>query len=368
MNKGKNNKTIFSLIGAACIVAVILLMISLAGKKIEQESVRVGVIMSGGIEETGWNGMHYNGLKQASDKLGIELLIEEHVKEFSGECTEAIEELVEQGAEMIILTSYNYSEEAKELVKEYPQIVFYVNSSEHHDTNMTSYFVRMYQARYLSGIIAGMKTEGNQIGYVAAMPNNEVNRGINAFTLGVKRVNPEAQVVVTYTGEWDNKEKEMEAANNLIQEEQVDVITYHQNQPNVVEAAEQAGIYSIAYHETMKESSANNLTTVQCSWELVYEAILREFMVGKSNIQDNYWIGLEAEAVGLSEYSELVSEDIKKEIEAAKNEILAGKDVFSGIIYDTEGSLRCDEKEFISDENLLEHMDWYVEGVRFYER
>jgi len=368
MNSGKNNKTIFSVIGAACIVVVILLVIIFSGKEKDQERVRVGVIMSGGVEETGWNGMHYNGLKQASDKLGIELLIKENVKEFTGQCIEEIENLIEQGAEMIILTSYNYSEEAKELVKEYPQIVFYVNSSEHHDANMTSYFARMYQARYLSGIIAGMKTEVNQIGYVAAMPNNEVNRGINAFTLGVKRVNPEAQVVVTYTGEWDNKEREREAANSLIRKEKVDVITYHQNQPNVVEVAEQAGIYSIAYHETMKKVSPNNLSTVQCSWELVYESILREFMVGKSNIQDNYWIGLEAGAVGLSGYSEFVSADIREEVEVAKNEILTGKDVFSGIIYDTEGNLRCDEKEFISDENLLEHMDWYVEGVRFYER
>ena len=90
--------------------------------------------------------------------------------------------------------------------------------------------------------------------------------------------------------------------------------------------------------------------------------------IGKGNIKNNYWIGLEVNAVGLSAYSEEITPDIITELEKATDEILMGKDVFSGVIYDTEGNLKCDEKEFISDEILLEQMNWYVEGVRFYER
>lgn len=363
MNKGKG---IWVAVSAVCIVAAILLVIVLTGKGQKEEVAKIGFIMSGEMEEEGWNGMHYNGIRQACERYGAQLLVRENVKEFTGECEKAILELVEEGAGMIILSSYGYSEEVREVVKQFPEIVFYVNSSEYHEENMTSYFVRMYQARYQAGIVAGMKTKSNKVGYVAAMANNEVNRGINAFTLGVKRVNPNAEVVVAWTGEWDNREKEIEAANLLITEEKADVLTYHQNQSNVIEAAEAAGVYSIGYHEALEEGSDNYLTTVVCDWAIVYEQILREYFVGKANIKDNYWIGLEKEAVGLSDYSDEVFTEIKKEVERAETEVLSGKDVFSGIIYDTEGKMRCDEKEFISDELLLEHMDWYVEGVVFY--
>jgi len=367
MNKGKRRIVLIAL-SAICVVAAIILSIMLSGREQKEGVARIGFIMSGGIDEDGWNGMHYNGIRVACDNLDVELLIRENIKEFTGECKQAIRELAEQEVGMIILSSYGYSEEVKELVKEYPNIVFYVNSSEHHDVNMTSYFARMYQARYLSGIVAGMKTQSNQIGYVAAMANNEVNRGLNAFTLGVKRVNPDAEVVVCWTGDWDNKEKEIVAVDRLIDDENVDVFAYHQNQPNVAYEADEKGVYSIGYHQAAENCSSKYLTAVVCDWKLVYEQVLREFLVGKGNVKDNYWIGLEAEAVGLSAYSEEITPDIIEEMEEAKAEILAGKDVFSGVIYDMEGILRCDEKEFISDEVLLEQMDWYVEGVRIYER
>ena len=77
---------------------------------------------------------------------------------------------------------------------------------------------------------------------------------------------------------------------------------------------------------------------------------------------------MEAEAVELSQYSPEVTAEIVKELEAAKREILSGRDVFSGVIYDKDGTLRCEEKETISDEVILEQFDWFVEGVRIYEK
>ena len=362
----KNRARVLVAACACCVVLAIVAVILFVGKE-EKNGTKIGFIMTGSSEEHGWNGMHYDGVKAACEKLGGKLLIREHVKEFSGDCIKAIHELAEEGVGMIILNSYGYSEEAKEVVKEYPQIVFYVNSSEYHDVNMTSYFARMYQARYLAGIVAGKMTVTGKIGYVAAMENNEVNRGINAFTLGVKRVNPTAEVVVQWTGDWDNAEKEKQAAHDLIRNEQADVLTYHQNQANVIEVAESEGVYSIGYHLAPESASANNLTTVNCRWNLVYEEIIRAYMVGKGNVDENYWIGLEAEAVGLSEYSEAVTDEVKQEVEVAKQEIISGRDVFSGLILDNEGRLRCGEKEAISDQVILENFDWFVEGVRIYE-
>lgn len=349
------------------ILGIIFLSILLFGKK-QQDVVKIGFILNGSCEEKGWNGMHFQGYKISSEKLGTEMLVVENVKEYSGECKEAIHELVKQGASMIILSSYGYSEEVYEEVQQYPQIVFYANSSEYHASNLTSYFARLYQARYMAGIVAGMKTKSNQIGYVAAMENNEVNRGINAFTLGVKRVNPEATVHVVWTNSWDNEGLEREATRKLVERKEVDVVTYHQNQDFVAKEADLLGIYSIGYHMESEKLSNKYLTAVVCNWEILYEEIIKQYLQGNANCVDNYWIGLEKEAVGLTDLSEEVYPEILQELEKAKKQILEGRDVFSGIIYDNEGRLRCDEGEIIKDKVLLEQFDWFVEGVDIYEK
>ena len=364
--KSKGIRVILCFLGLL-IIGAILYLIMVPVKEKEDTKAVVGFVMSGGMEEDGWNGMHYRGVKSACDAMGAKLIVKEHVKEFTGECLDSVKELAKADAQMIILSSYGYAKEAKDLVKEYPEISFYVNSSEYHDKNMTSYFVRMYQVRYLSGVLAGMQTKSNRIGYVAAMANNEVNRGLSAFTLGVRSVNPEAEVVVAWTDSWDDEKKEREAARNLIEKEQTDVLSYHQNQQYVIDEAERAGVKSIGYHQAYTGYSEKYLTSVVCMWDRTYRELIREFLQGRSNSKDNTWIGLEEEVITLSEYSDLVTEDEKAAVEQAKQDILSGNDVFSGEIYDTEGTLRCKAGESISDTVLLEQFDWYVEGVRFYE-
>lgn len=361
--RGKRN---ILLLLAVVVFFIILSSIFFFGKT-EEEKVKIGFILSGSSEEKGWNGMHYEGYKTSSNKLGTEMLVEENVKEFTGECEKAIHKLVKQGASMIILSSYGYSEEVYDVVQQYPQIVFYGNSSEYHASNLTSYFARLYQARYLAGIVAGMKSETNQIGYVAAMENNEVNRGINAFALGVKKANPDATVHVIWTNSWDNEVAEREATRTLINEMHVDVVTYHQNQDFAAREADANGVYSIGYHVVSEDLSSKYLTSVVCNWEILYEEILKQYLQGNANSVKNYWIGLEKDAVELTEYSTDVSSEIITKIEEVKTEIISGKDVFSGIIYDNMGELRCGEGEIISDVVLLEQFDWFVEGVKIYE-
>lgn len=367
----KNRKHLKSLLLIAGIVVFILIIISIifivmTGNKKEKQ-LRVGFIITGTTTEQGWNNLHYEGIKEACDELDAQLFVKENVKENEGKCEQAIRELAEDNMDIIILSSYGYVAEIADVTKEYPDITFYTSSFDHGVEGIKSYFARMYQARYLTGIIAGMQTESNTIGYVAAMPNCEVNRGINAFTLGVKRVNPDAKVVVAWSDSWDDAAKEKELATNLIDEMNVDVITYHQNQPNIVEVAEQKGIASIGYHEALEGLSDNFLTAAEFHFGSTYREILLDYSRGKSDAVDTYWIGIEQDAVGLTEYSPKVTQEIIAIIEEAKKEMMNGYDVFSGIIYDTEHTIRCNKGETISDEQLLKYLDWYVEGVEFYE-
>ncbi len=364
--KNKNSHRIW-LVLAVIVLLIILILIAMVGYK-EKEPLKIGVIMTGSVEDSGWNGMHYQGVRYACEKLETELLVEENVKEGTGKCAEAIEELVEQGASMIILTSYSYPIEVETVITKYPEISFYGISAEYFAENMTSYFGRMYQARYLAGIVAGMQSQTGHIGYVAAMPNSEVNRGINAFTLGVRSVNPQAQVHVHWTGEWDDEALEEAATQAIIRDTKADVITYHQNQHNVARVADESGVYSIGYNQTTQGLSEKYLTAAVWDWNALYYEIIREFMQGKSNSVKSHWFGMDTGVVKLSEYSSAVTEETIQAVEAAKEKMIAGNDVFSQVIYDNQGKMRCGEGEAIRDEILLEKMDWFVDGVVIYEK
>ncbi len=362
-SKGKQN---LLLVLAAVVLGILILFIVCTGYY-RDTTKKVGLIITGEADDEGWNGRHYEGVVSACDELGIELLIKENVREGTGECKEAVHDLVSAGASMILLTSYGYPVEAKEVIAKYPEVSFYGISAEHYADNMTSYFGRMYQARYLAGIVAGMQSEKGIIGYVAAMPNSEVNRGINAFTLGVKRVNADATVHVVWSNAWDDAAAETEATKQLIHEVGVDVITYHQNQHHVAEYADREGICSIGYNEPAPGLSDRYLTAAVWDWDALYCQILREYVQGEGNRVKRHWFGVETGVVKLSEYSPLVTEETRQMVESVKDELISGKQVFSGVIYDNLGTRRCDEGEAISDEVLLEKMNWYVDGVVLYE-
>lgn len=341
---------------------LIIAVIVMTGRK-KQESVKIGLILTGTTEEPGWNNAHYQGVKYACEKLGAELLVKENVPENEKHCVAAVSELAEDGVSMILLSSYAYPVLAKSAIERYPEISFYGISSELSLDNMTSYFGRMYQARYLAGMVAGMKTESNCIGYVAAMPNNEVNRGINAFTLGVRKANPEAVVNVIWTGSWDDEDKEAAATKQLIEEANADVITYHQNRHTVAETADAAGVYSIGYNEETEGLSERYLTAAVWNWNTLYASIVREVLKGEANSVKRHWFGIDTGVVGLAELSTEVEREIADKIKETEKELSEGRHVFSGVIYDNNGEQRCYDGESIGDNILLEKMDWYVEGV-----
>ncbi len=358
-------RQIILLVLAGVVIALLILLITTTGFE-KDDRPKVGLILTGEASDDGWNGAHYKGVVSACKKLTAELIVKENIEEGSGRCPEAIHELVDEGAKMIILSSYSYPEEAMTVINSYPDIAFYAISSEYVADNLTSYFGRMYQARYLAGIVAGMQTETGTIGYVAAMPNSEVNRGINAFTLGVKSVKPDAVVYVSWTDSWDDEEKETALAEKLIKNKSADVLTYHQNQHFTAQAADKAGVYSIGYNEITDGLSEKYLTAAVWDWDSLYFQIIREFIQGQSNAVDRRWFSIDSGAVALSELSPAADEETRQAVEAAKNRLYSGNDVFSGVIYDNNGNLQCGEGETLSDETLLVNMEWFVEGVEIY--
>ena len=323
---------------------------------------KVGFITLGDIHDPGWNASHYEGVRAACDALDVELLVRDHVRENTGECPAAVRELAEEGCGLILLASFGYPAELQNLVAHYPNVSFAATSGPS-ATNMTSYFIRIYQARYLAGALAGMKTKSGVIGYVAAKPNAEVNRGINAFALGAQRMNPDAKVVVAWTGSWEDPDKEAALAERLIREKGADLITYHQDDAAAAEAADRLGVDFIAYNASIPKGLTHGLATIRCGWDTYYGDILRRYMKGELNAVKNHWIGIDRGTVSITELSPEVTSNMRARLEALQHELVLDKLIFTGPIYDNQGVLRCGEGAAISDDSLHENINWLLRGV-----
>lgn len=351
------------LIGLFTIIMV--LMFTLLPKK--EAVTNVGAVFIANVDDNGWNESHYVGLKTACEKLDRKLIIYENVNETAEAVKPAIDYLVSHNCKVIFLTSDGFGNNIRSIVESYPDVVFYTISPQADAKNMTTYYGRIYQMRYLTGIIAGNITETNVLGFVAAKNATQVDRGINAYLLGARSVNPDAEVKVIFTDTWTDEEREREAARILIEEENADVMTYHSSKPWAIDVAEEHEIYSIGYISVHADHSVRFLFAPVFNWHILYQALLQNYIRGNVNNESFYWWGVLYNVVGLAPYSPLVDADTRDLIAQKYQQFDDGWDVFSGEIYRNNGILMCRSDERISDRALLYKMNWLVEGVTVYE-
>ncbi len=365
--KNKEAAERIALIAAAILVVIgIVVLINSFHADRKKDVVRVGAVCIGSADDNGWNQSHYEGIRKACEANACRMYPMMHIPEEESTLKKAVSELVDQGCSCIFLTSYGYGGFLNSIAKEYPKVAFYCISGENETSNCTTYFARMYQVRYLSGIVAGSATESGILGYVTAMPIPETIRSVNAYALGARRANPSARVLVIYTGSWDDKDVEEQAVRTL-KEAGADVITYHEDRPYAIDLADEMGLFTTGYDYVSHAYSDRFLTAAVINWDMLYTRVLRDYLSGRANFSNDYWLGLSEGAVSLYAYSDMVTEDTKKLVAAEEERIRTSLDVFSGEIRDNTGAVRCGGNERISDNELFNHFDWYVEGVEVYE-
>ena len=352
----------------AILVVVMVGMFFINEKQAEtdvtKEKTKVGFLLNGTCNDFSYGQSHYEGIEKVGEELNLEILYRENVPA-TEECTKIIEELIEEGCKIIICNSVGFGKWELEIAKKYPEIYFFHAGGVQCADNLSTYFGRMYQVRYLSGIVAGLQTETNEIGYVGAFPISEVNRGINAFTLGVKKVNPEATVYVKWSNSWTDNSLTKEATTHLLENHNnIDVIAMHTDSLVVLELAEECGIWSIGYNMDNFEKFPNTfLTAPVWRWENFYEPHILECLQGKF-VSRAYWEGIENGIVALAPLSNNVKEGIKEivtEEQKALESMLV--DVFYGPIVDQYGVVHVQQGESMTDDVMLNQFDWYVEGV-----
>ncbi len=330
----------------------------------EKKEIKAAFVYVSPVGDAGWTYMHDQGRKFIEQKYGIKTAYTENVAE-GGDDERVIREYAEQGYDVIFTTSFGFMDATITVAKDYPDTIFMHCSGYKTAKNVGTYFGRMYQARYLTGIVAGAMTKSNKIGYVAAVPIPEVIRGINAFALGVKKVNPDAKVYVVWTGTWYDPAKEKEAALSLISEG-CDVIAQHQDSPAAQQAAEENGAYSIGYHSDMSKFAPKaHLTAAVWNWSVIYSYIIEEVMAGTWKSEEIWW-GIDKGVVGIAPFNDAVPQEVRDMVNEEMQKYLNGEVPeqypFVGPIYDQNGNLVKAEGEVMTDEEFLS-MNFFVDNV-----
>lgn len=338
---------------------------------VSKDSIKVGVIhLSDPAEGSGYTYTHDIGIMGMQQNLGLsdsQIIRKINVNDSDKEATrKAIKECIDEGCNIIFSTSWGYMETTAQMAEEYPDVYFshgtgYMSNGK----NFNNYFGRIYQPRYLSGIVAGMNTKTNKIGYVAAMgsENSEVTGGIDAFALGVYSVNSSAQIYVKVTNSWYDPEAEKAAASTLL-DMNCDVITQHCDTTYPQLLAQQKNVYSIGYNSDMSKDAPDAcLCSVIWNWSAYYTAAVQSVIDGTWD-GSNYYGGMNENLVGITQLAYFCKSGTQQKVDEAKKDIISGKlGIFDGVIETNTGTTVGENGKTLKDSDITGNINWYFKTV-----
>ena len=324
----------------------------------------VGATYGGPMMDAGYNQAMHEAVVAIQENIScVETIEAENVYDEAG-ATSTIENMISQGARLIFATAYAHQYPALELSKKYPDVIFEHVGGWEMSGNFANIFGKPPDVWYMMGVAAGMMTETNKLGFVAAFPLAWTDVFVNAYTLGAQSVNPDVQVIVGYTFGWGDSAKEAETTNSLINQE-VDVISMHVDSPQtVISTAESRGIYSIGYQ---------NLAAQQFAPE--YWITGQGFTLGDkftwlaSTVIDKTWepiflrCGLADGCMAIAPFGPKVPQEVVDKVAQVQADLESGKIVtFAGPIKDQNGEIKIKEGEVLTDD-AMSNVDWFVQGV-----
>ena len=338
---------------------------------VSKDSIKVGVIhLSDPADGSGYTYTHDIGIMGMQQNLGLsdsQIIRKINVNDSDKDATrKAIKECLDEGCNIIFSTSWGYMETTAQMAEEYPDVYFshgtgYMSNGK----NFNNYFGRIYQPRYLSGIVAGMNTKTNKIGYVAAMgsENSEVTGGIDAFALGVYSVNPSAQIYVKVTNSWYDPAAEKAAASTLLNMN-CDVIAQHCDTTYPQLLAQQKNVYSIGYNSDMSKDAPDAcLCSVIWNWSAYYTAAVQSVIDGTWD-GSNYYGGMNENIVGITQLADFCKSGTQQKVDEAKKDIISGKlGIFDGVIETNTGTTVGESGKTLKDSDITGNINWYFKTV-----
>ena len=272
-----------------------------------------------------------------------------------------LRDLARQGHKLIFATSFGYLEPALRVGAEFPSVAFEQTGGYKTSANVNTYNARYYEARYLAGLLAGKTSKSGVAGYVAGFPVPEVIQGINAFTLGMRAVNPKASVKVVWLDTWFDPARERDAANALVNQG-ADILTNHSASSAVAQVAEERRVGLIAYQSDMRKFAPHaQLTAITHEWGGYYTRVAQQVLDGTWHVAP-VWGGMKDGFVRLAPFGDRVPKDVAAFVAQRQAELIAGRlHPFGGRIVDSGGRVR--QADGTMADARIESMDYLVEGV-----
>ena len=330
--------------------------------------VKAAFVYVSPIADAGWTHQHEAGRKEMMTALGdkaVQSTFVENVAE-GADSERVIRDLAKSGNDIIFTPSFGYMEPTMRVAKEFPNVKFESITGYKRADNVSTANARYYEGRYLSGIIAGRMSKTGVAGFVAGFPIPEVMQGINAFTLGMRSVNPKAVVKVIWLDVWFDPPKEREAAMALFNEG-VDVVSFQTASTAIMAAAQERGKFAIGFHSNMNQVGPNaQLVAVTHQWGKYYADRVKAVADGSWKSQD-VWGGVREGMIRLDGFNAAIPKTVRAEVDKRQRELATGKlhpfHAGATAILDNDGKVQIAAGKTLGDEQILQ-MNWLAEGVQ----
>lgn len=353
-------KNLAAALAAACFIFPVFSQTSSATK----EPLKIGFVYVAPLTDAGWVRQHEEGRKAVESALGdrVKTTYVENVPE-GADAERVIRDLASQGHRLIFTPSFGYMEPTLKVAKDFPDVKFESITGYKTAPNVAVANARYYEGRYLAGIAAGRMA--SSAGYVAGFPIPEVIQGINAFTLGMRSVNPQATVKVVWLGAWFDPPREREAAMTLFNQG-VEVMAFHTGSTAVMSAAQERGKLAIAYHSDMRKAAPDaQLLAVTHQWGDYYTRRAKAVLDGswKSGVM---WGGVKDGMIRVDSFGPKVPKKVADEVLARQRDIATGKlHPFRArmALLDNEGREVLAAGKTLTNERIL-GMNFLVQGVQ----
>ena len=318
------------------------------------------------VLDAGWTRQHEDGRMAMQAALGakVKTIAVDNVAE-GVDAERVLRDLAASGNQLIFTTSFGYMEPTLKVARDFPNVKFENLTGYKRTDNVATANARHYEGRYLSGIAAARASKTGVAGFVAGFPIPEVLQGINAFALGMRSVNPKAQVRVIWLNNWFDPPREREAAMTLFNQD-VDVVAFQVASTAVMQAAQERGKMAIAFHSDMRKVAPDaQLLAVTHHWGKYYEQRAKAVMDGSWKSQD-FWGGVKDGMVTVEGFGPQLSKAARDEVQLRERQMAKGQlapfAAGKQPVRDNQGQVRIPAGKALSDAQILE-MNWLAEGV-----
>ncbi|MDB5730963.1 MAG: basic rane lipoprotein [Variovorax sp.] len=327
------------------------------------DPLKVCFLYSNPIGESGWTYQHELARKELVAALGDKITTKyvENIAE-GPDAERVIRNFVQEGCKLVFTPSFGFMEPTLKVARTAPNVIFMNGSGYKTTPNVGAYNARYYEARYIEGVIAGTMSKSGVVGYVGAFPIPEVLQGVNAFTLGLRSVKPQAQVKLIWVNSWYDPGKERDAANALLKLG-VDTLAYATSGVAIVATGEEKGVYTLGYYSDMsKFGPKTNLSSVVQTWGPYYIKVVEDVLAGRWK-SDNTVGGLKEGMIRMAPLNAAVPAYLHEKVAGLERDIASGKvNVFTGPVVDQDGKERVAAGQAMAPADL-DRMNYLVKGV-----